>query len=61
MEVKFYWGEMRGEGRISAADRKRLLEEDWLLAADFLSDVIRDAQDLYEEVLEKHNGLQTQI
>lgn len=57
MEAKFKWSETIGEGRISPADRKRLLELDWLEAADFLKDVIYDAQQLYNEVLEKKNVL----
>jgi hypothetical protein len=56
MEVKFYWRDIVGEGFISQADRKRLLETHWILAADFLSDVIADASALYNEVLEKHEG-----
>ena len=55
MEVKFYWRDVVGEGFISRADRKRLLETHWILAADFLSDVIADASALYNEVLEKRN------
>jgi hypothetical protein len=56
MEVKFYWREERGEGAISQADRKRLLDTDWVTAADFLSDVIFAAQALYDEVLEQPRG-----
>jgi len=56
MEVKFYWRDDQGEGNISKADRKRLLDTHWVLAADFLSDVIHDAQVLYNEVLERHNA-----
>jgi hypothetical protein len=58
MEVKFYWREESGEGAISQADRKRLLDTDWITAADFLVDVIRDAQALYDEVLEQHKGVE---
>lgn len=57
MEVKFKWSKAIGEGRISPADRKRLLELDWLEAADFLRDVIYEAQQLYNEVLEKKHVL----
>ena len=56
MEVKFYWRDSAGEGAISQADRKRLLDTDWITAADFLSDVIFAAQALYDEVLEQHKG-----
>lgn len=55
MEVKFRWNDNTGEGTISAADRKHLLETHWVTAADFLQDVIHEAQNLYDEVLEKHN------
>ena len=55
MEVKFYWSNRDEVGHISAADRERLLKEHWVLAADFLNDVIGGAQVLYEEVLEKRN------
>lgn len=55
MEVKFRWSDDTGEGAISAADRKRLLETHWVTAADFLQDVIYEAQNLYDEVLEKRN------
>ena len=55
MEVKFRWNDNMGEGVISKADRNRLLETHWVLAADFLQDVIHEALNLYDEVLEKHN------
>ena len=56
MEVKFRWKESDGEGVISAADRKRVLEAHWVTAADFMRDVIHYAELLYEEVLEKRNA-----
>ena len=56
MEVKFRWREDEGEGVISAADRKRVLEAHWVTAADFMRDVIHYAELLYEEVLEKRNA-----
>ena len=56
MEVKFYWRDSAGEGAISQTDRKRLLDTHWVTAADFLVDVMHDAQALYDEVLEQHKG-----
>jgi hypothetical protein len=50
---KFRWGDVHGEGFINKTDAARVLEEDWITAADFLVDVIHDAQNLYDEVLEK--------
>lgn len=55
MEVKFRWSDDTGEGAISVADRKRLLETHWVTAADFLADVMHEAATLYKEVLEKRN------
>ena len=54
--LKFRWSGLQGEGLMNKADSKRLLEEDWLIAADFLSDVIRDAQNLYTAVLDKRGN-----
>jgi hypothetical protein len=51
--LKFRWSERQEEGVMSKADAARILEEDWITAADFLVDVIHDAQNLYNEVLEK--------
>lgn len=55
MEVKFRWKDNEGEGVISAADRRRVLEVHWVTAADFLQDVIYETQKLYDEVLERRN------
>lgn len=47
--LRFRWdGE---EGRVIGSDFARLLETDWIIAADFLKDVIRLAGDCYDEVL----------
>jgi len=51
--LKFRWSDVHGEGFINKTDAARILEEDWITAADFLVDVIHDAQNLYDEVLEK--------
>ena len=53
LNLKFRWSDVHGEGFMNKTDAARLREEDWLLAADFLSDVIRDAEALYEEVIAK--------
>jgi hypothetical protein len=48
-KLRFRWdGE---EGRVIGDDFHKLLETDWIIAADFLKDVIRLAQDCYEDVL----------
>ena len=51
--LKFRWSEDYGEGKMNKTDAAHILERDWITAADFLSDVIHDAQNLYEKVLEK--------
>jgi hypothetical protein len=51
MEVKlrFRWdGE---EGRIVGMDAENLLGADWIVAADFLNDVVGLCNELYSEVL----------
>ena len=53
LTLKFRWSDVHGEGFINKTDAARLLEVDWITAADFLVDVIHDAQNLYNEVLEK--------
>ena len=53
LTLKFRWSDVHGEGFMNKTDAARLREEDWLLAADFLVDVIHDAQNLYNEVLKK--------
>ena len=53
LTLKFRWSDVHGEGFINKTDAARLLEEDWITAADFLVDVIHDARNLYNEVLEK--------
>ena len=55
MEVKFRWNDDIGEGVISAADRKRVLEEHWVTAADFLQDIKYEIEALYNEVMERRN------
>jgi hypothetical protein len=48
-KLRFRWdGE---EGRVVGEDFRKLLETDWLIAADFLKDVIQLAQGYYDEVL----------
>jgi hypothetical protein len=48
-KLRFRWdGE---EGRVIGGDFDRLLETDWIIAADFLKDVIHLAQGYYDEVL----------
>jgi hypothetical protein len=52
--VSFAWNETEGEGRISKADKRRLLElakTDWITAADFTQDGMYDAENLYNEVM----------
>ena len=55
LTLKFRWSDVHGEGFINKTDAARLLEEDWITAADFLVDVIHDARKLYKEVLTKSN------
>jgi hypothetical protein len=51
VKIRFRWnGE---EGRIIGDDFRKLLETDWIIAADFLNDIIHLAQDCYDEVLKK--------
>ena len=52
LTLKFRWSDARGEGLANKIDSNRLLEEDWLIAADFLSDVIWEAEALYNKILE---------
>lgn len=55
LTLKFRWSDVHGEGFINKTDAARLLEQDWITAADFLVDVIHDARNLYKEVLTKSN------
>jgi hypothetical protein len=59
LNLKFRWSDVRGEGFINKTDAARLLEEDWITAADFLVDVIHDARNLYDKVLTKSNTNKT--
>lgn len=53
MQIRFRWdGE---EGGVVKADREKVLSADRIIAADFLIDVIYEAQKMYNEVLEKKN------
>jgi hypothetical protein len=56
LNLKFRWSDVHGEGFINKTDAARLLEQDWITAADFLVDVIHDAQNLYNEVLTKSHS-----
>lgn len=48
-KLRFRWdGE---EGRVVGMDLLKLKETDWIIAADFLKDVIRLAQNCYDDVL----------
>jgi len=55
IKLRFRWdGE---EGRIIGDAFRKLLETDWIIAADFLNDIIHLAQDCYDEVLKaKHTN-----
>lgn len=53
MRIKFRWDDARGEGVVDKADAERILEGDWVTAADFLTDVIAEATKLYQEILDK--------
>ena len=59
LNLKFRWNDVRGEGFINKTDAAQLLEQDWITAADFLVDVIHDAQNLYDKVLAKSNTNKT--
>lgn len=49
VRLRFRWdGE---EGRVVGMDLLKLKETDWIIAADFLKDMIRLAQNCYDEVL----------
>jgi hypothetical protein len=53
-KITFKWSDDKGEGYISRADKTRLLElakTDWVTAADFMVDVVFEAQELYNEVM----------
>ena len=53
MAVKFYWSENLGEAHIAPSDREHLLKSNWVYAADYLADIIFEASQLYDEVLEQ--------
>ena len=59
LTLKFRWSDVHGEGFMNKTDAARLLEQDWITAADFLVDVIHDAQNLYNEVLTISNTNKT--
>jgi hypothetical protein len=55
VKVTFTWSENIGEGNMSRTDRARILElakADWIVAADFMQDVIHYAQELYDEIMD---------
>ena len=53
LNLRFFWSEVEGEGLANKTDCTKILEEDWVIAADFLVDIIAIAQALYTGVLEK--------
>jgi len=53
MKLTFLYNTRSEEGQISKTDSQLLLDHDWVIAADFLKDVIYDATALYDQVLEK--------
>jgi hypothetical protein len=55
LNLRFFWSEVEGEGLASKADYTKILEGDWVIAADFLVDIIAIAQTLYTGVLEKRD------
>jgi hypothetical protein len=53
VKLRFHWDDE--EGRVAGLDVARLMKTDWVIAADFLQDVIRLAQSCYDDVLKaKH-------
>ena len=56
MEVRFQWNEDKGEASLNKTDRKKLLNAHWVYAADYLVDIIHEAQSLYDEVLLRRRG-----
>ena len=54
LDLKFRWSDVHGEGFINKTDLAQLLEEDWVVAADFLKDVIQTSEVLYNEVLARN-------
>ena len=55
LNLRFFWSEVEGEGLLTNGDDDKILKEDWVIAADFLVDIIAIAQALYTGVLEKRN------
>ena len=55
LKLRFFWSEVDGEGLATSVDVDKILEEDWVIAADFLVDIIAIAQALYTGVLEKRD------
>ena len=55
LNLRFFWSEVDGEGLLDKTDVAKILEEDWVIAADFLVDTIAIAQALYTGVLEKRD------
>lgn len=54
IQLKFQWSDTSGQGRVSPTDSMRLLSDVCpVVAADFLQDVISDASDLYNMLMEK--------
>ena len=60
MNLKFRWdGE---EGRVTKKDRDMVIYGDWIVAADFLTDVIAIANEMYEELMNRTGeGLQEMV
>jgi hypothetical protein len=57
MAIKFYWYVNDGEARIGRADKAELLASDRVYALDCLKDIIFEAENLYNEILNKANTL----
>jgi hypothetical protein len=51
MAIKFYWYVNDGEARIGRADKAELLASDRVYALDCLKDIISEAGNLYDEIL----------
>lgn len=55
VRLRFRWDGQ--DGQIVGPDVARLMKTDWVIAADFLKDVIRLAQNCYDDVLKaKHTN-----
>lgn len=53
MAIKFYWYENDGEARMGRADKAELLAADRIYALDCLRDILKEAEELYDEILNK--------